>query len=568
MAFLKTESPAPLHVTQGILEPLAYPVFGALLTVSFASNIGTWVQDVGSSWLMTSLAPSPVMVSLIQTAGNLPYFLLGLVAGTLADIADRRRLLIVSQLWMLASAGSLGILTLFHLTTPWILLGMSFSLGLGSALGGPAYQAILPELVPRDDVLGAVALNSMQYNVARGIGPAIGGIIVTAWGAGFAFLTNALSFVGVTSVLISWRRKAHKSVLPAERIYGGIRAGIRYARYSPLLRAVLVRSFLFGLGTSALWAVLPLAARVEFHADAAGYGVIVAFFGIGAAACGFGLSVLRRLLSTDWIAMSGGLTFALANALVASAHQVGLLWIATFLAGAAWVAVTATLNSSAQMALPAWVRARALSLYLLALQGGLALGSVGWGYLASQFGIRSALDAAALFLAANILIATRFSLRSAEDFDPSPWLLQEIPHLDQGPAMEQGPVMVYLEFQVDPSHSVEFEQAISQLETIRRRDGAVMWSFFSDIADPRRYVEAYMVETWGEHVRQHYRGTASDSEAWKRVRAFHIGPEPPRVVHLIVPRMSTHLTVAMHRTSDTGQWPTPGINASDAEKES
>jgi MFS family permease len=568
MAFLKTESPEPLHVTRGILAPLIYTIFGRLFAVNFASNIGTWVQDVGSSWLMTSLAPSPMMVSLIQTAGNLPYFLFGLLAGTLADIADRRRLLILSQLWMLASAGSLGILTLLHLTTPWILLGMSFSLGMGSALGGPASQAIVPELVPREEVSEAVALNSMQFNIARGIGPAIGGLIVSAWGAGFAFLANALSFVGVTRALISWRRQPHKSVLPAERVYGGIRAGIRYVRYSPVLRAVLVRSFLFGLGASAMWAVLPLAARVEFHTDAAGYGLIVAFFGIGAATCGFGLSMLRRWLPTDWIARSGGVAFALANASIASAHHVYLLWIATFLAGAGWVAVTATFNSSAQMALPAWVRARALSLYLLALQGGLALGSLGWGYLASQFGIRDALYAAALFLVVNMLISRHFSLRGAEHFDPRPWLLQEIPHLSEGPSMDQGPVMVSLEFQIEPAHAAEFEQAIRELEPIRRRDGAVMWSFFSDISDPRRYVEVYMVETWGEHVRQHYRGTASDSESWQRVRSFHIGPEPPRVLHLIAPVLTGHLTMAMRRTSETGQWPAPVVSAANAGKQS
>jgi MFS family permease len=553
MAFLKTESPAPLHLTRGILAPLSNPVFGALFAVNFASNIGTWVQDVGSSWLMTSLAPSPLMVSLIQTAGNLPYFLLGLLAGTLADIADRRRLLIVSQIWMLLSAGSLGVLTLLHLTTPWILLGMSFSLGIGSALGGPAAQAIVPELIPRDEVLEAVALNSMQFNIARGLGPAIGGIIVGACGAGMAFLANAVSFVGVTSVLISWRRPFKKSILPAERVYGGIRAGARYARYSPVVRAVLVRSLLFGLGTSAMWGVLPLAARAEFHADATGYGVIIAFFGIGAAACGFVLSTLRRLLSSDWIAMSGGMVFALANASVASAHRVYLLWFATFLAGAAWVAVTSTYNSAAQMALPAWVRARALSLYLLTLQGGLALGSVAWGYLASRFGIRTALDASALFLVFNVLIAKRFSLRGAEQFDPRPWLLQELPHVGEGPSMDQGPVMVYLEFRIELAHAAEFEQAMHELEVIRRRDGAVMWSFFSDIADPARYVEAYMVESWGEHVRQHYRGTASDSEAWQHVRALHIGPEPPRVLHLIAPMTGNHLTMAMRTPSKTGE---------------
>ena len=538
MAFLKTETPTPLRATRGILAPLTFPLFGTLLAVSFASNIGGWVQDVGSSWLMTSLAPSPLMVSLIQTAGNLPYFLLGLLAGTLADIADRRRLLIIAQVWMLVSAGLLGVLTLFHLTTPWILLGMSFLVGVGAALEGPAEQAIVPEMVPREEVPEAVALNSMQFNIARGIGPAIGGLIVSVWGAGVAFLTNAASFVGVIGMLLRWRRESHKSLLPAERVYGGIRAGMRYARYSPVIRAVLVRSFLFGLGTSAMWAVLPLAARIEFHTDATGYGVIVAFFGIGAAACGFGLSRLRGLLARDSIAMTGGVVFAVANASIAAAHQVYLLWFATFLAGAAWVAVTFTYNSSAQMALPAWVRARALSLYLLTLQGGLAVGSVIWGYLASRYGIRNALDASAVFLVLNILVAMRFSLRDAERFDPSPWPLQEITQFGTGPSMDQGPVMVYLEFRVEPARAVEFEQAMRELEPIRRRDGAVMWSFFSDIADPGRYVEAYMVETWGEHVRQHSRATASDSEAWQRVRGLHIGPEPPRILHLIAPAIA------------------------------
>ena len=451
---------------------------------------------------------------------------------------------------MLASAGALGIFTLLHLTSPWILLGMSFSLGIGSTLGGPASQAIVPELIARNEVFDAVALNSMQFNIARGIGPAIGGLIVSAWGAAAAFLLNAVSFLGVGGALASWRRHAQRSVLPAERMYGGIRAGVRYVRYSPVLRAVLARSFLFGLGASAMWAVLPLAARVEFRTDAAGYGVIVAFFGIGAAVCGFGLPMLRRFLSSDWIARTGALAFAFANASAGLANEVYLLWLATFLAGAGWVAVTATFNTGAQMALPAWVRARALSLYLLALQGGLAVGSVGWGYLALQFGIRGSLEAAALSLFTGVLIATRFSIRGAEQFDSTPWALQEIQEVGEGPAMDQGPVMVYLEFRIEPRRGLEFEQAMHDLEPIRRRDGAVMWSFFSNVADPTRYVEVYMVETWGEHVRQHHRGTESDSEAWKRVHAFHIGPEPPRVRHLVAGHVVNHLTMNVQSVSD------------------
>ena len=555
MAFLKTEAPPAVPVRRGALAPLSYPIFRAIFFVAFASNIGSWVQDVGASWLMTSLAPSPLMVSLIQTAGNLPFFLLGLLAGTLADIADRRRLLIVSQVWGLASAGALGILTMLHLTTPWILLALAFSLGLSTALGAPAWQAIVLELVPRDELLPAVALNSIQFNVARGVGPAIGGVIVSLWGSSIAFLANAASFIGVIAVLFSWHRAPRKSLLPAERVYGGIRAGARYVRYSPVLRAVLVRSFLFGFGTSALWAVLPLAARVEFHANAAGYGVIVAFFGLGAAVCGTALPTLRRLISSDRLAMAGGIAFAIANASVASAYHLYLLWFATFTAGAAWVATTAMYNSSAQMALPGWVRARALSLYLLALQGGLALGSLGWGYLALRVGIRDALDASAIFIALGMLIAVRYSFKGAELFDPTPWLLQEIPHSGEGPSMDRGPVMIYLEFRIDPAQAADFEKAMHELEPIRRRDGAVMWSFFADIADPRRYVEAYMVETWGEHVRQHYRGTASDSEPWRRARSFHLGPEPPIVSHLVPPAPGAAITMKLPKVETTGVFP-------------
>jgi hypothetical protein len=245
--------------------------------------------------------------------------------------------------------------------------------------------------------------------------------------------------------------------------------------------------------------------------------------------------MLRRVLSADRLAMCGGLTFAMANATIASTHRVYVLWIATFLAGGAWVASTAMYNSAAQLALPSWVRARALSMYLLTLQGGLALGSAAWGYLASQVGIRSALDISALFLIVNLLTAMRFSLGGAEQFDPKPWVFEDVTTLAGQPSPDQGPVMVSVEFRVDLARAAEFEKAMRALEPFRRRDGAVMWSVFSDIADPGRYLETYVVETWGEHLRQHYRSTASDSGAWKHARSFHIGPQPVVISHMIAP---------------------------------
>ncbi len=516
---------------------MRHTIFLALLTTAFASNVGTWIQDVGASWLMTSIAPSPLMVSLIQTAVNLPYFLMALIAGALADIADRRRLLIVAQIWMLASAGTLGILSVLHLTTPWMLLGLSFSLGLGAALNGPGWQAIVPELVERDEIREAVVLNSMQFNVARGIGPAIGGVIVTLWGSGIAFLANAASFVGVIGVLMSWRRAPKKSMLPTERVAGAVRAGLRYVRYTPALRAVLLRSFLFAIGSSAMWAVLPLVARVELHLDAAGYGILVAFFGIGAGIGGFVLPMIRRVLPIDLVAISGGVLFAVVNVTIASAHDVHLVWLATMGAGLAWVATTTTFNSAAQMALPSWVRARALSMYLLVIQGGLALGSVGWGFLASQIGIRGALDYSALFLACCISFAWRFSISDAEHFDPKPWVHWQMPVTHEEIDPQRGPVAITTEFRIDPRRAAEFERAMQALATIRRRDGAMAWSIFVDIADPGRYLETFVVESWSEHMRQHYRLTVSDSETELYARSFHIATEPPVVTHMLAPMM-------------------------------
>ena len=275
--------------------PLRRRVFFALWIAALASNLGTWMQNVGAAWLMTSISKSPLMVSLIQTASSLPIFFLALPAGALADIVDRRRLLIFSQVWMMVAAGALGILTLMHATSEWTVLGLSFMLGIGAALNAPAWQAIIPELVPREELAAAVTLNGINFNLARAAGPALGGLMVSSFGAGANFLLNAASFLGVMIVLYEWRRQARPGVLPAERVLGAIRIGIRYVRYAPALRAVLVRTVAFVFGASAMWAVLPLIARYELGLGAAGFGLLLAWFGIGAVIGGAMLSRLTQL---------------------------------------------------------------------------------------------------------------------------------------------------------------------------------------------------------------------------------------------------------------------------------
>ena len=291
--------------------PLRRRVFFALWIAALASNLGTWMQNVGAAWLMTSLSKSALMVSLIQTASSLPIFFLALPAGALADIVDRRRLLIFSQLWMLVAAGILGILTWLGMTTEWTVLGLSFMLGIGSALNAPAWQAIIPELVPREELTSAITLNGINFNLARAAGPALGGFVVAWFGADANFLLNAASFLGVMVVLYEWRRQTRPGVLPAERVLGAIRVGVRYVRYAPPLRAVLVRTVAFVFGASAMWAVLPLIARVQLGLGAAGFGLLLAWFGLGAVIGGAMLTRLQQLVSHDNIVHGAAVLFIL-----------------------------------------------------------------------------------------------------------------------------------------------------------------------------------------------------------------------------------------------------------------
>src|SRR5208283_2925216 len=348
----------PLDV--GAWRPLRRPVFRALWIATIASAVGTWMQDVGASWLMTSLAPTPLLVSLVQAASNLPFFVLALPAGALADVVDRRRLLMVSQAWMLLSAAALGVLTLSGAVTPVGLLILTFCLGIGSALNAPAWQAITPELVPREELPEAISLNGMAMNVARAAGPAIGGSVVGMFGPGTTFLLNAASFLGVIAVLAGCKRLQHESRLPAEDLFGAIRAGIRYVRHSTELKTVLVRALSFILFGSAPWALLPLFARRTLGLGPSGYGALLGFFGVGAVAGAFCLPRLRRATSAERVTTGAVLGFAAISLVLGLTRNVKLVGLALGIGGAAWLILLASLNLAAQSAVPSWVRARAM----------------------------------------------------------------------------------------------------------------------------------------------------------------------------------------------------------------
>ena len=491
------------------------------------------MHETAATWLMTTLTSSTLLVALMQTATSLPVLFLAMPAGALADVVDRRRLLIVTQGWMLVAATLLGGLTLTGLVTPDRLLFLTFVLGLGSALNTPAWQATVQDLVPRDEVLDAVSLNGVSTNIARAIGPAIGGLLVASIGSGAVFLLNALSFCAVIGVLGRWRSVPRENVLPAERVAGAIRAGIRYLRHAPAAQAVFIRTAAFTLFASALWALLPVLARRELGLGALGYGTLLGSLGLGAVA---GVPILPRIrarIRTDRLVVLGTLVFAGATAVLAGSRRVPVLCAALVVAGLAWITVMPAFNVATQRVAPDWVRARMLAVYVLMFQGGLALGSACWGIVAARAGVRTALLAAAIGMVVAAVATWRYPLAPGETLDLSPSGHWRDPVVTDTLDTDDGPVLVTVEYRVAPGQQADFIRAMDALATVRRRDGAMTWGLYRDTADPGRMLETFLSESWGEHLRQHARATVADRAVEAVARRFHDGPGLPAVSHLI-----------------------------------
>ena len=514
-------------------SPLRQPLFRALWIASVASNIGTWMHESGAGWLMTSLTPSPLMVALMQTATTLPVLLLGLPAGALADVVDRRRILLFTQSWMLIAAAILGTLTLLDVTTPWLLLILTFALGAGAAMNAPAWQATAPELVSRDELPAAVALTGMGLNLARAVGPALGGAVIALAGPAAVFLLNAASFLSVMAVLYHWRPTTNISPAPTEPLSSAIRAGIRYARHAPALRAVLVRTGLFVLFASALWALLPLLARHELGLDSVEYGILFGCLGAGAVTGAVILPKLQNRFSKDRLAGGATLLFAAATAALVDARQFGLLCVIMLAGGVAWITLMASFNVATQTAVPSWVRARALALYLLTFQGGMAAGGILWGAITEQAGIATALLSAAAGLVISLAAVVRFPLSKGEKLDLTPSPRWTEPVLAMEPDPEDGPVLVMVEYRINPKHALDFTFAMQAVRQQRLRDGAFRSGLYHDPTDLGRYLETFVVESWAEHLRLHERMTVSDRIAEDQARAFHIGRTPPVVSHYV-----------------------------------
>jgi MFS family permease len=518
-------------VGRGLAAPLRWPTFRALWIASLASYIGTWIHEVGAAWLMTSLTSSPALIALVPAAAALPFVLLALPAGALADVVDRRRLLLATQGLMLVTSAALGIATFAGVVSEPVLLAVTCALGAGAALNGPAWQAIVPELVERGEVPAALALNGLGINAARAAGPALGGFIVGWLGPGAAFLCNAVSFAGVIAVLLGWRRETRPATLPAESIAGAIRSGVRYARHAPGLRAVLARALAFTFSASALWALLPTLVRHRLGAGPQDYGFLLASIGGGAVAGAAAYPALRRRLGAGGQVATASLLLAAVLPAVGVTRDPAGLAALMVLAGVAWLIALTALHAAAQSALAPWVRGRGLSVHLLVIFGGLSAGSAFWGLVAQIAGLGVAFIAAGGGMLAALAATARLGLSDAAAPEPARRHTGGVAGGD--PDAERGPILVTVEYRIDPAATDEFMAAMRDVRHLRLRDGAYRWDLLVDPAVEGRHLETFMVDSWLEHLRQHERFTERDHAVEDRARRCHAGPLPPIVTHFI-----------------------------------
>ncbi|WP_419403052.1 MFS transporter [Stenotrophomonas rhizophila] len=515
----------------GAWSPLKIRLFRAMWLAILGSNVGTWVNDVAAAWVMAERTGSPLMVALVQSATTVPVVLLALVAGTLADIVDRRRYLLFTQGWMLLVAATLATLTALGMLTPPLLVLLTFAMGCGAAMAMPAQAAIVSELVPRPMLASAVALNSIGINIARSLGPAIGGLIVAQLGAGWAFGLNALSFAAMLWVLFNWRPDALASALPPEGFGAGLRAGVRYALRAGRLQAVLIKSAGFFFFASAVTALLPLVVRSELHGGAGTYGLLLGCIGIGAVSGALVLPSLRARLDRDLLVLLATLACALSLFGLAWLRHMALLPLAMLVNGFAWITVLSSLQIAAQTAVPAWVRARALSLYIMVFSLGMAAGGLSWGSIAQRTSIPLALTLAAVGAVIGGLLVWRVRIAGSEELDLRPAGHWPAPELAVPVTHDRGPVLVTVEYHIDDADRAAFHALLGELGRTRRRDGAVIWGVAEDVATPGIHLEYFVTPSWIEHLRQHERVTAEDRILQEKVRALHRNEHAPIVRH-------------------------------------
>ena len=522
------------------LLPLRNAVFRRMWLAFVVTSLGVWLQNTGAGWLMTTLSPDPLTVSLVQAATILPMCLLAVPAGAIADIFDRRLFLLITQGWTMAAAALLAVLTLMGAITVWSLLGLTFAIGIGTAMTAPAWGSLAPELVPREDLVQAIALNGIGFNLARAIGPALGGILVLVGGSGLTFALYAVSFTAVLTALLTWKRVAATSSLPREHFLSAVRAGMRFVRNTPPMRAAMIRSFAYSVPAAAPWAMLPLVVHSQLGLGAGMYGLILGMMGMGGVTGGMLLPNLRGRVSRSTTVF---------GASVLSCGGIGLLAVSThwipaclgmMLFGMGWVTAYSSIQAAAQLVAPPWVRARALAIYQLSYNGALTAGSFGWGWLGAHIGLTNSLLTAA---AGGLIVAGMvrgFGLDgSSAQGTTSRFAQQPMP---EAPAAELAPslpqtrrrILETMHYRVDRSQRRAFLEVMSEIRQVRGRAGAVDWQLFEDVAHPEGWVETWMMDSWTDHLREATRLSDHDKLVLDRASLYRGTGLPPPARYISV----------------------------------
>lgn len=514
--------------------------FRSLWIAALASNFGGLVQAVGAAWLMTSLSDSQNMVALVQGSVALPIMIFSLLAGVFADNFDRRRVMLIAQSFMFGVSILLTFMAFEGWLTPWLLLAFTFSIGCGTALHNPSWQATMGDIVSREELPSAVSLNSMGFNLMRSIGPAAGGAIVAIAGAAAAFAVNALSYVAIILALLRWKAPLRDTHLPREPMGSAFSAGLRYVAMSPNLMRVILRGFWFGLSAIALLALLPVVVRETLQATAFVYGIMLGCFGMGAVLGALANAGLRARFRNEMIARGGFVGFALSCAVLAVSAQSVLSGVALMLAGACWVLSLSMFNVTIQLSTPRWVVGRVIALYQTGTFGGMAAGSLLWGIIADRGGPEIALAGASGMLLIGALIGLQLPLPEFNGLDLDPLNRFKEPDTRFDLSYRSGPVMVMVDYEIAQSDVPEFLAAMSLRRRVRIRDGAQQWALLRDLHRPEHWSESYHVPTWAEYVRHNERRTNADAELSDQIRRLHRGGAPPEV-HRMIERQTVPL---------------------------
>ena len=515
--------------------------FRSLWIAALASNFGGLVQSVGAAWLMTSLSASQHMVALVQGAVALPIVIFSLLAGVFADNFDRRRVMLIAQSFMFVVSVILTCMAFAGLLSPWLLLGLTFLIGCGTALHNPSWQATMGDIVSREELPSAVSLNSMGFNLMRCIGPAAGGAIVAAAGVASAFAINALSYVAIILTLFRWEAPIRDTHLPREPMGSAFAAGLRYVAMSPNLLRVILRGFWFGLSAIALLALLPVVVRETLNSNAIVYGILLGCFGMGAVAGAILNARLRAWLNNETIAKGAFIGYAISCAVLAFSAQTVVSGAALIVTGACWVLALSMFNVTVQLSTPRWVIGRALALYQTGTFGGMAAGSLIWGALAEWAGLDTALLGASVLLVVGALIGLPFPLPEFGGLDLDPLNRFREPTTRFDLDYRSGPVIIMVDYEIAQNDVHEFLDIMSQRRRIRIRDGAQQWALLRDLHQPEHWIESYHVPTWGEYVRHNERRTKADADLFTRLGNLHCGSGSPNVR-----RMIERQTVPLH----------------------